>query len=89
MSVAFPDRPKPRPRQRNVEANRRHQRDHYWRQRHYVGVTRRGVQYDSRVIGMLIDEGWLDITERDDDHAIWSAINKFLKDAAGGRGGWR
>ena len=54
-----------------------------------LGVTRRGIKYDARVISMLIDEGHLDPIERDDDGAIWAAINSFVRDAANGGGGWR
>ena len=79
----------PRPRKRDPEANRRHQRAHYWRRKQHLGVTRRGVRYDARVIEMLCSEGHLDPVESDDAAAIWSAINDFVKAAASGRGGWR
>ena len=78
----------PPTRRRNPEANRRHQRAFYWRRRNYLGVTRRGIQYDERVISMLIRDGWLDLKDSDDPAAIWSAINQFVKDAAEDGSGW-
>jgi hypothetical protein len=81
--------PLPRPRKRDPEANRRHQRDHYWRRRNYLAVTPRGIEYDEGTIDMLVRTWLLDPADSDDPSAVWAAISLLVQDVAEGRGGSR
>jgi hypothetical protein len=74
-------------RSRNAAKNREHQRAFKERRKHGLKVTPRGIAYDGRVVSMLVSDGWLAPSEMHDPTAIWSAINRMVKDVD--RNGWR
>jgi hypothetical protein len=72
----------PRKRRRDPEKNRKHQRDHYWRRKAGLGVSRCGIVYNACVIEFLKFWGRLDPAEQDDPRAIAAAISRFVIETA-------